>query len=557
MTAAATPLIGSPRAAAPPRPRHLADSRALVIGANPGGRSINCLQLRDLGMTEVRQCARLADARRALERERFDVVLFNDDFEDSGGVGWDLFDELRREQLLPHSTVLIVLASEATYTKVREAAEAALDGFLLKPYTAAALAERLQEAHRRKRELAELLKALGSGDLERAASLCADRFRRKLPYAAFAARVGAEVLLQLQRPLEAIALCEEVLKTGLVPWARLATARAHLLRGEAAKARRTCEELLAAQPQFADAYDVLGQLHVDQGDLEPAHAAFRQAAQLTPGCILRLQISGALAFYTGRCDEAQVQLERAVVLGSQSRLFDGLTLAMLALLHFDRRDSKALAATTVQIRKLAERFGESARLQRFERLARALGLLLAHQADASQALGQELASAALDDDFDLEAAVVTLALWSRLAGRDLSAAALESAARAIGLRHCISRSATEVLLAATGGNGKLDAMVRACQAEVAHFAETAMSHALAGRHRQAVQMLLEQGRQWRNAKLLEMSALAARRHQASIDDAAALAAEAAALLAAAATPTTHVAGLRRTGRSPGGLLLRR
>jgi tetratricopeptide (TPR) repeat protein len=354
-----------------------------------------------------------------------------------------------------------------------------------------------------------------------------------------------------------MALFDEVLKLGTAPWARLGLVRAQLQRGEVAKARKACEELLAAQPNFADAYDVLGQLHVDQGDLKQAHAAFRQAAQLTPGCILRLQISGALAFYTGRREEALTALDRAVALGGQSRLFDGLTLALLALLVYDLRDPKALAGVSLQLRRMAERFGESARLQRFERLARALGLLLRQQPDEAQSLGRELAGSAGSDGFDLEAAVVTLALWSRLASRDLSAGALEAAARMVGLRHCVSRSTTEVLLAATGGHPQLDGMIRACQGEVSSFAESALSHSLAGRHRQTVQMLLDQGRQWRNAKLLEMAALAARRHQASIEDAPALIADADAALAGATTATTHVAGLRRTGRSPGGLLLRR
>ena len=42
-------------------------------------------------------------------------------------TGQDLLDELRREQLLPFSTVFVMVTGEATYAKVTEAAESALD----------------------------------------------------------------------------------------------------------------------------------------------------------------------------------------------------------------------------------------------------------------------------------------------------------------------------------------------------------------------------------------------------------------------------------------------
>ena len=67
-------------------------------------------------------------------------------FDGSDESGQDLLDELRREGLLPYSTVFMMITAEATYAKVAEAAEAALDGYLIKPYTLASLADRIQAA---------------------------------------------------------------------------------------------------------------------------------------------------------------------------------------------------------------------------------------------------------------------------------------------------------------------------------------------------------------------------------------------------------------------------
>ena len=140
--------------------REIVDSRALVVDPNSTSRSILVAQLRDLGVGTVVQCGRVADARSQLETKAFDVVLCEQDFGDADGSGQQLLNDMRRHQLLPLSTVFIMITGEASYTKVSDAAESALDGYLIKPHTAAALAERLGQARQRKKALREVFKAV-------------------------------------------------------------------------------------------------------------------------------------------------------------------------------------------------------------------------------------------------------------------------------------------------------------------------------------------------------------------------------------------------------------
>eukprot|EP01034_Spumella_vulgaris_P009924 gene9924-12596_t len=129
---------------------------ALIIDANANSRSLMAAQLRDLGVGNVRQTTRLRDARVILENKPYDIVLCDYHFEGSEQSGQQLLDELRREQLLPYSTVFVMVTGEATYAVVAEAAEAALDAYLIKPYTTASLAERLASARYRKRILKDI-----------------------------------------------------------------------------------------------------------------------------------------------------------------------------------------------------------------------------------------------------------------------------------------------------------------------------------------------------------------------------------------------------------------
>ena len=127
-------------------PANLHDAKALVIEGNPQSRSIIVGQLRDAGVGTIVQCPRLADARTKLEMWTFDVVISEQYFEREDMTGQDLLDDLRRNQLLPFYTVFVMVTSESSYSKVAEAAESALDAYLLKPHTHNDLAQRLKLA---------------------------------------------------------------------------------------------------------------------------------------------------------------------------------------------------------------------------------------------------------------------------------------------------------------------------------------------------------------------------------------------------------------------------
>ena len=159
-------------------------------------RSITAAQLRDAGVGQVTSSGQVRDARLLLETDVFDIVVCALEFDRSDHSGQDLLDELRREQLLPHRTVFLMVASQATYAQVVEAAEAALDGLIVRPFTASALLERLQEARQRKRLLADVLQALEGGDTDVALARALRRVQEGHRYWVYCARLSAELLMR-------------------------------------------------------------------------------------------------------------------------------------------------------------------------------------------------------------------------------------------------------------------------------------------------------------------------------------------------------------------------
>jgi CheY-like chemotaxis protein len=245
---------------------------ALVIDGNPTSRSVMIQHLREFGFGIVKSAARVTDAREILEARRFDVVLCDNHFENSDESGQELLEELRREQMLPHSTVFIMVTGDATYQKVAEAAEAALDSYLIKPFSANTLFERLKEARQRKRVLKDIFDAMEAKNNERAADLCIARFEKRELYWLYAARIGAELLFSLKRTDEAKKLFDAVVEAKAVPWARLGVARVQLADGDVGQARRTLESLMGDCPQYADSYDVMGKVQMEQGQIMEALA---------------------------------------------------------------------------------------------------------------------------------------------------------------------------------------------------------------------------------------------------------------------------------------------
>ena len=175
----------------------LSATRALVIDSNPNSRTILVGQLKEFGVGSVSQASRLADARVTLENQFFDIVLCEQYFNHEKMTGQELLDDLRRNQLLPFATVFIMVTGEATYTRVAEAAESALDGYLLKPHKANQLAERLRQARMRKTSLQEIFTAIEWEEFERAANLCLERYETKGLFWLYAARVGAELMMRI------------------------------------------------------------------------------------------------------------------------------------------------------------------------------------------------------------------------------------------------------------------------------------------------------------------------------------------------------------------------
>jgi CheY-like chemotaxis protein len=534
----------------------LYDVRALVIDGNPLSRSIIVGQLREAGVGVIVQCTRLIDARTKLEMGAYDVVISEQYFEREDTTGQDLLDDLRRNQLLPFYTVFVMVTSESSYSKVAEAAESALDAYLLKPHTAAGLVERIQQARDRKKVLKDIFTAIEAERFDDAGELCKQHFETRKPYWLYAARIGAELMLRNGHMADAEKLYEAVVEAKTLPWAKLGVARAQLEAGYPQRATTTLEGLIETEPGYTDAYDIMGRAQFELGNFKSALATFKMSTQLTPSSVNRLLKHGMMAWYAGERDDGVELLDRATRIGLDSKLYDAQALVLLAFARLDDNDHRGLLRCRGHLEHLKDK-NPSARNQRLLDVIDALQAIQDYQTARALDEVRRMAKTITQPAFDFESASNLLALMTRLAARSIQLYEVDAAVDTMALRFCTSRALTELLACAAVGRSDFTDRVHAAHAHVLKLTEQAMTLSLKGDPQAAVLSLLENGEQTLNAKLIESAHLVLQRHEARIPDHETLKLRAQALRERYRTTDIH-AGLgeqAHTGRAAGGLSL--
>ena len=528
---------------------------ALVVDGNPTSRSILVSQLRDFGVANVAQAARAVDARRQLEFRTFDFVLCEQHFSTDNMSGQDLLDDLRRNQLLPFSTVFIMITGEATYAKVAEAAESALDGYMLKPHKATQLGDRLVAARVRKVSLQTIFTAIEEEKFEDAARLCLERFESKGMFWLYAARVGAELLLRVGRCQEAQTLYKAVVDAKTLPWAKLGVARAQLEAGQINQATTTLEKLIGEDPNYADAYDVMGRAHFELGRFDKALETYKMAATLTPASITRLQNLAMMTYYSGNHEEAEPLLDKTTRLGLESKMFDAQTLVLLAFTRLNTADRRGLQRCHDDLLRLIERDAENPRLYRLAAIVEALNLIQQHQFAKSVEAVREMAKTVREPLFDFESASNLVALMANLAAKAIQLNELEETVDVMGRRFCSNRSLTELLAASAIAHPPYADRLRLAQSQVLEYAETAMALSLGGDPTSAVKNLILHGRDTLNSRLIDNAYQLLQKHSGKVHSAPELLSTVQQLKANCG-PVVNRASLGEQKRQAGGLALR-
>ncbi len=293
----------------------------LIVESQPSMRS----QLRNMlalsGMSKVQFAVTAGAAVRKLKEARFDLILCEYHLGD-GQDGQHLLEDLRHHAIIPLSTLFIMVTGERQYERVVGAAELAPNDYILKPFAADTLYERIERALAKRDAFLPAYRLMEMGDVPAAIVQCREGARHHAQWRIDFLRLQAELHVAVGQAEEAQHIYEQVLSMRAVPWARLGLAKTLFMMKKFDQAEDQLESLVAESEMFIDAYDWLARTREASGKLEQARAILASASSVSPNRLSRTRRLGQLAMELGDVEAAEAHFAEVVRKGKYSDFRD-------------------------------------------------------------------------------------------------------------------------------------------------------------------------------------------------------------------------------------------
>jgi tetratricopeptide (TPR) repeat protein len=294
---------------------------ALIIEPHAGMRASIHNMLNLCGLQKIDHAGSSGAAIRHLSTKTFDMILCEYDL-DGGQDGQQLLEDLRHHQLITLATMFFMVTAEGGYGKVVSAAELAPTDYILKPFTADRLLERIGRAREKRNAFLVLYQLMDIGNHREAINACIEGVSQYPRYAIDFLRLRAELHVLLGEPKEAEPIYAALYESKAIAWARLGLAKTLFMQERFEEARSMLESLVSNNNKFVDAYDWLAKTHEAIGELEQSQAVLSSAVSVSPHAIRRLRKLGEVALATGDTETAERVLKQVVSKAKYSEFRD-------------------------------------------------------------------------------------------------------------------------------------------------------------------------------------------------------------------------------------------
>ena len=294
---------------------------ALIIEPHPGMRASIHNMLNLCGLTKIEHAGASNVAIKILGTKPIDLIVCEYDL-DGGQDGQQLLEDLRHHKIIPLSTMFFMVTAEGNYGKVISAAELTPTDYILKPFTADRLLERLARAVEKRNAFMPVYQLMEMGNQRDAIGACAEGIKAFPRYAIDFMRLRAELHMLLGEAAEAEGIYQQLFDAKQIAWARLGVAKSLFMRERYAEAQVILETLVESNKKFVDAYDWLARTHAAIGNTDQTLAVLAEAVAVSPHAVRRLRKLGEVALEAGDTDMAEKALKQVVSKAKYSEFRD-------------------------------------------------------------------------------------------------------------------------------------------------------------------------------------------------------------------------------------------
>lgn len=288
-----------------------AELSVLIIEPHAGMRASMHNMLNQCGVAKIEHAVSSGAAIRPIKAKNYDLILCEYDLGD-GQDGQQLLEDLRHNKLIPLATIFFMVTAERSYQKVVSAAELAPTDYILKPFTADTVLERLARAVERRAQFLPIYRLMEQGSLREAVEACVVGEALDQRYALDFMRLRAELHVTLGEPAIAEPIYVKLFELRAVAWARLGLAKTLFLQDRLDEAQEVLSALVEQNRNFLDAYDWLAKTHEATGQLAQAQSVLQDATIISPHAVRRLRRLGAMAEKTGDTATAERAFSQVV-----------------------------------------------------------------------------------------------------------------------------------------------------------------------------------------------------------------------------------------------------
>jgi tetratricopeptide (TPR) repeat protein len=284
---------------------------ALIIEPHAGMRATIHNMLTVCGLGKVDHVGGSNQAIKHLGARPYDLILCEYALE-GGQDGQQLLEDIRHHKLMPLSTMFFMVTAEGDYGKVVSAAELGPTDYILKPFTADRLLERIARALEKRNVFMPVYSLMEAGSQREAIDACLEGEATHPRHLIDFMRLRAELHMFLGEPEQAEPIYRKLIESKAIAWARLGLAKTLFLRERYSEAQDMLEHLVDNNKNFVDAYDWLARTHEAVGELDKAQAVLHDAVGVSPHAVRRLRKLGETAFEAGDHDTAEKILKQVV-----------------------------------------------------------------------------------------------------------------------------------------------------------------------------------------------------------------------------------------------------